>query len=355
MAEEQHERNLPATPRRREEAREKGDVAKSREMISAALILGAALWLYAMGQTSAMQLVKMSAASWSSILVSPITQHGIYDLMVNTLTNTLGLLLPVAVFFSAVAIFFSLGQHGFLWTGKGLTPDWSRINPGEGLGRLFSIPSLFEFAKTLVKFLVIGFVVYNVTEAELPAAVVSIQLAPDAMLPEMARIIVRLLFLTGLIVAVIGAADYGFQYWEHEKKLRMTRQEMKEEMRQTEGDPLIRSRIRAIQKEMAHKRMMAEVPKAAVVITNPTHLAIALQYNAEEMTAPRLVAKGAGLMAQRIRDVARNHGIPQVENKIVARALFKEVALGDSIPSNLYRAVAEILVYVYQFRKVQNG
>ncbi|MBI3359202.1 MAG: EscU/YscU/HrcU family type III secretion system export apparatus switch protein, partial [Nitrospirae bacterium] len=213
----------------------------------------------------------------------------------------------------------------------------------------------FEFGKTFFKFLVIGFVVYHVTKKEIPALLTSIQLAPNQILMDIARMVTRLLFFSGLVVSVIGAVDFGFQWWEHEKKLRMTPQELKEELRQTEGNPLVKARIRLIQKQMARKRMMTEVPKAAVVITNPTHLAIALSYDASSMGAPRVVAKGAGFIAQRIREIATAHGIPLVENKSLAQILYKTVSLGGDIPSNLYRAVAEILVYVYRFKKDSVG
>ncbi len=348
--EQQSERTLPATARRREEARERGEVAKSRELISAMMILGAALLIYWMGERSSFRLGRMASFSWSNVSISPLTQKGLYDLMLGALSETLWILVPVLGYFGAIAILSSIGHYGFVWTGRGLTPDWGRINPITGFSRMFSWVALFEFAKTLLKFLVIGFVIYKIIENEIEKMVLTIQLAPDVMLIELARMLTHLLFFSGVIVAVIGVADYLFQWWDHEKRLRMTPQEMKEELKHTEGDPLIRSRIRSIQREMARKRMMAEVPKAAVVITNPTELAIALCYEPDEMGAPRVVAKGAGFVAQTIREIARANGVPLVENKPVARALYKMVSVGEEIPGQLYRAVAEILVYVYRLR-----
>jgi len=349
--EQKDERTLPASQRRREQAREKGDVTKSRELISAAMILGGAFWIYAMGEVTITRLIEIASSNWSMAMTAPSTPENLHHLILTLMSSTLWIILPIVLFFCAISVAASVGQYGFLWSGEGLMPNWDRVNPISGFSRIFSLNALFEFGKTCFKFLVIGSVVYLITKDEIPAILVSVQLAPNAMLMDIARIVTRLLFFSGLVVAVVGVADYGFQWWEHEKKLRMTPQEMKEELRQTEGNPQVHARVRSIQRQMARKRMMTEVPKAAVVITNPTHLAIALAYDANSMGAPRVVAKGAGFIAQRIREIAAEHGVPLIENKPLAQTLFKTVSLGGDIPSNLYRAVAEILVYVYKLRK----
>jgi flagellar biosynthetic protein FlhB len=349
--EEQHnERTLPASQRRRDEARAKGNVAKSRDLISAATILGAALLVSSLWEASVTRFIKIASLNWSLALPAPTTSENLQNVMLVTMSETLWIIVPVIGFFCVISVAASMGQYGFLWTGEGLTPNWSRVNPFTGFSRIFSLNSLFEFLKTIMKLLVIGFVIYKVTEKEIPALLVSIQQAPNMILSDVARMITRLLFLSGLVVVFIGALDYGFQWWEREKKLRMTPQELKEELRQTEGNPLIKARIHSIQRQMARRRMMADVPKAAVVITNPTHLAIALSYDASKMSAPRVVAKGAGFMAQKIREVAAAHGVPLVENKPLAQSIFKMVSLGGEIPSSLYRAVAEILIYIYKLR-----
>jgi flagellar biosynthetic protein FlhB len=348
--EQKDERTLPPSQRRLEQAREKGDVVKSRELISAAMILGGAFWIYAMGEVTITRMIEMASLNWSMTLPAPSTPENLHNILLTLMSSTLWVILPIVIFFCLIAVSASMGQYGFLWSGEGLMPNWDRVNPLSGFSRIFSLNALFEMGKTILKFLIIGFVVYLITKDEIPGILVSVQLAPNAMLMDIARIVTRLLFLTGLVVAVIGAVDYGFQWWEHNKKLRMTPQEMKEELRQTEGNPLIKARVRAIQKQMARKRMMTEVPKAAVIITNPTHLAIALAYDPNTMSTPKVIAKGAGFIAQRIREIATEHGIPLVENKPLAQTLFKAVSLGGDIPSNLYRAVAEILVYVYKLK-----
>ncbi len=353
MAEEEKEdeqRTLPASQRRREQAREKGDVTKSRELISATMILGGALLLSAMSDMATTRMIDMASLTWSMGIPAPSTPENLHNLLLTLMGSALWIVVPIVVFFCLIAVAASVGQYGLLWSDEGYMPNWSRIDPFAGFSRIFSLNSLFEFGKTLFKFIVIGFVVYLVAKDEIPAMLVSVQMAPNAMLMDIVRMVTRLLFFTGLVVLVIGVADYGFQWWEHEKKLRMTPQEMKEELRQTEGNPLVKARIRTIQRQMARKRMMLDVPKAAVVITNPTHLAIALSYDANNMGVPKVVAKGAGFIAQRIREIAAENGVPLVENKPLAQTLYKTVTLGGDIPSSLYRAVAEILVYVYKLR-----
>ncbi len=353
--EQKDERTLPASERRREQAREKGDVTKSRELISAAMILGGAFWIYSMGESTITRLIEIASLNWSMAMPAPSTPENLHNLILTLMSSTLWVILPIVGFFCTIAVAASLAQYGLLFSTEGFMPNWSRIDPMSGFSRIFSLNALFELCKTLFKFLVIGFVVYLIIKDEIPALLVSTQLAPNAMLMDIARIVTRLLFFSGLVVLVIGAADYGFQWWEHEKKLMMTPQEMKEELRQTEGNPLVKARVRSIQRQMARKRMMTEVPKAAVIITNPTHLAIALSYDPNNMGAPKVIAKGAGFIAQRIREIALEHGVPLVENKLLAQTLFKTVSLGGSIPSSLYRAVAEILVYVYKIKGSSAG
>ncbi len=356
MAEQQlQERTIPATPRRREEARERGDIARSRELISAAIILAGALIILWMGETIVGSLIDSVSFSWSNLSMAPMTQKGLSDLVNNTIIDALQVVIPLVGFFAVVGIVASIGHYGFIWSDQALALDWNRINPFDGFGRLFTLTALFELAKTLIKFLVIGWVVYKVVEHDIPEIITTVQMHPRAILTQLSDKLVRLLLYSGLVMAVLGILDYGYQWWDHERKLRMTPQEMKEEMRQTEGDPFIRARIRSIQREMARKRMMAEVPKATVVITNPTHLAVALRYEPTKMAAPRVVAKGADYVAQVIRELADAHGILRVENKPLAQTLYKTVDVGQDIPSHLYRAVAEILVYVYKLKGGYQG
>ncbi|MEK7748101.1 MAG: flagellar biosynthesis protein FlhB [Nitrospirota bacterium] len=350
-SEEQYtEKNLPASQKRKDEARAKGNVAKSRELISAAMILGAALIVHSLWESSVTQFINIASLNWSLAFPSPTSPENLHHLIVTLIGSTLWIIVPIVSLFCLIAVFSSVGQYGLLWSSEGIMPNWDRVDPIAGFSRIFSMTAFFELAKTSLKFLVIGFVVYKIVEHDIPQILVSTQMAPDTIIADIARVTVRILFYSGLVVLVIGVLDFGYQWWEREKQLRMTPQEMKEELKQTEGNPLIKARVHAIQRQMARKRMMIEVPKAAVVITNPTHLAIALSYDPDNMSAPRVVAKGADFMAQKIREIATANGVPLVENKPLAQDIFKTVSIGGEIPAHLYRAVAEILVYVYKLR-----
>lgn len=351
MALEEQERTEQATPKRREEARKKGQVVRSREITSAFLILGLAGGLVGMGPMMVSRFRGLMFQTWDSFSRSPMTERSFYDLMTTEMAEVLFLLVPITGFMALIGIAsLVIQQGGFLWAADSMSPDWSRLNPVAGLKRILSIPSLAELGKAVIKFLVLGYVLYAAIRREWPHFLVLIQLEPTLMLAEVGRFAVRLSLWAGLTIALLGVADYAFQWWEHERKLRMSRKELREEMKESEGDPLLRSRVRSLQREMARRRMMLDVPKADVVLTNPTTLAVALMYRQADMQAPKVVAKGAGPVAEKIREIARRHGVPVMENKPLARALYKTVEVGELIPQKLYRAAAEVLSYVYRLR-----
>jgi flagellar biosynthetic protein FlhB len=273
----------------------------------------------------------------------------------NVLSATLALAAPVMAWFAALAIGSMVAQPGLVWSATPLAPDWSRVSPISGFKRLFSLQAATVSLKTVLKFGVIGAVAYAVVKGELPALTAAMTAEPSAAVGTLGDALWRLGLWSGGVIAVLAAADYGYQRWEYERKLRMSRQDIKSEVKDTEGDPWLRARIRALQRERATKRMMADVPKADVVVTNPTELAIALVYRQGEMDAPKVVAKGAGLVAKRIRETAWRNGVPVLENKPLARALFKTTEVGETIPSKLYRAAAEVLAYVYRIRRTSRS
>jgi flagellar biosynthetic protein FlhB len=257
------------------------------------------------------------------------------------------MVIPFLVASAACTFFSGAAQGGITVVPLRLQPE--RLNPLQGIRRIFSLPGLMEFLKSLCKFLVGALLLFFIVKQ----AVVEIPFVSALDLTEIQEVSTRFVakavmyaFLTFLTIAL---ADHFLERWRFERSIRMTKQEMREEHKETEGDPLIKSRVKSLQRELARRRMMQEVPKATVVITNPTHLAVALRYDASEMTAPKVVAKGSGFIAEKIRDVAGSHGVPTVENKPVARALFK-LPLGAAIPHELYRAVAKILAHIYKAR-----
>ena len=353
MPVDDQERTEEATPKRREEARKKGQVARSQEIGSAALILGGLLALSLLGPRFSQSALETLWRSWASLSASPLTQEGVADLANGALQTGLLLFLPIVGLMAIIGALASIVQYGVLWAPDQIALEWERISPLAGFKRIFSLRSLMTFFKTMLKFVLVGSVTYFVVLRQMPTVVTAIQTDPKQALSMGGQVVGVLILWTGVAIAFLGVVDYLFERWEFERSIRMSRQEMREEMKQTEGDPMLRARIRTIQREMARKRMIAEVPKADVVVTNPTELAIAILYVQGEMAAPRVVAKGAGFIAQKIREVAAEHRVPLVENKPVARALYRSVKVGAYIPSALYRAVAEILAYVYRIKAKQ--
>ena len=350
MALEEQEKTEKATPKRREEARKKGQLVRSREVTSAAMILGAAVALSWLSPAIGSKIHAFVVHTWQSFYTASMTQQDIYQLLVSQMQTVLMILLPMFVLFNLIAVVSIAGQGGIVWTAVPITPDFSRINPIKGLKRFFSLQVLMDFGKTLIKFALVSVVLYVILRQEYSSIIMAIHLEPWQILKVMQVLMVKMALWSGLVMAFLAVIDFAFEWWRYEKKLRMSRHEIKEETKQTEGSPQVRARIRSIQRDISRKRMMADVPKADVVLTNPTSLAIALRYEQASMEAPKVVAKGAGLIAQKIREIARAHGVPMVENKPLAQTLYKAAEVGESVPPRLYRAVAEVLAYVYRLR-----
>jgi flagellar biosynthetic protein FlhB len=211
---------------------------------------------------------------------------------------------------------------------------------------------MIELLKNIIKILIVGFVAYSSLSGLMEESISLMDSDVAAILGYMTHAGLVVGFKVSLAFLVLAAADYGYQRFEFERELRMTKQEVKEEMKSQEGDPLIKSRIRSVQRQIAYKRMMQEVPKADVVITNPTHLAIAIKYEVGKMTAPKVIAKGADLIAQRIKHIAQEHGIPMIEDRPLAQSLYKTVDVGEEIPEKLFQAVAQVLAYIYRLKKM---
>jgi flagellar biosynthetic protein FlhB len=276
------------------------------------------------------------------------------ELLALAFESTLITLPMLGLLFGAVVVAGvsgGLAQSRFLWSTELLQPKFSRLNPLSGLRRLVSLESFAEVGKSLLEILCLGALGFFFLRADLPALVSlpSFDLT-DVLLFSSQEGFWLLKAGVGVMI-VLSFFDYLFQSWRLQVQLRMSRQEVKEETREQEGDPHIKGRLRAIRQKMARQRMMAEVPQADVVITNPTHLAIAIRYRSEEMSAPQVVAKGAGYVAQRIREIARSHSVPIMENKPLAQLLYRQVDIGQAIPESLYRAVAEVLAYVFRLRR----
>jgi flagellar biosynthetic protein FlhB len=344
------ERTEKATAKRRAEARRKGQVAKSREIPSVMVLLIVLSVLFVLSSHIFLQLSGVMVQGFQKIETHSINPANLHGLGMETIWSLFRILSPVMAAGLVMALLSNYIQIGSIFSLEVLQPKFSKLNPLNGLKRVISKQSVVELLKSLFKFLIIGWAAYSVIRDELPHILTLMDRETMGVLQYIGSVSMRIFFRTLLVMVGLAALDYGFQRWSYEKSLRMTKREVQEEYKQTEGDPLIKSRIRSVQREMARKRMMAEVPKADVIVTNPTHLAVALRYSREEMMAPRLVAKGAGLIAEKIKEVAQAHQIPIVENKPLAQILFKTVDLGQLIPSTLYQAVADLLAYVYRMK-----
>lgn len=343
------EKTEEPTGKRRDDFRKKGQVAQSKEVHTAALLTGLLLfWVFYMSTfwKGLIQLLSTLIQSLDNFEVTPTSTMQLAYFVI----QQMGILLtPVFIFVLIVGVFSSYFQIGFLLTAKPLKPDLGKLNPIQGAKKFVSKKTFVDLIKSIAKIIFIGWLAYTTIFDNFEKAL---------QLTDMTASI-ALLFLgktAAIIIAKVCAAlillafiDLLFQRYEMEEKMKMTKQEVKEEYKESEGDPLIKSQIRAIQREMARKRMMAEVPDADVIITNPTHISIAVKYNSEEMDAPVVVAKGADNMAMKIREVAREHEVPIVENPPVARMLHT-LDLGTQVPEEMFKAVAEILAHVYKLK-----
>lgn len=268
------------------------------------------------------------------------------EILYQFLAVLLPFLLPIAI----AGIIANVMQVGFQLNTEAMALKLTKLNPVSGMKRFVSLKSLVELAKSMVKILFIGSIAYTLVKSDMQEFPALIHQEVGQILVFIARVSLKVCFFVCLAMIVLAVLDYIYQLWQHEQDLKMTKQEVKDEQKQTFGDPKVKARIRSVQLEMARRRMMEAVPEADVVITNPTHLAIALKFDAKEMTAPRVLAKGSGHIAQRIREIAVEHQIPLVEEKPLAQALYKMVEIGEYIPAELYRAVAEVLAYVYRLK-----
>lgn len=345
------EKTEQATPKKRQEARKKGQVAKSPEISAALIMLVAFLSLGFLGPWLYRQMLELMRSSLSTIVTQELTISTLHYLSVGLILFLLKCCLPLMLVIVIIALASNLGQVGFLLTTEPLTPKLEKLDPIKGFQRIFSKRALVELAKSLFKVTVIGYLSYVTIKENLDQLILLMKMTP----PEIVGFIASLTYQLGIRIAfallLIAFADYAYQRWEHEQSLKMSKHEVKEEHKMVEGNPQIKGKIREKQRQMAMRRMMQAVPKADVVITNPTHLAIALKYEPGNYNAPFVLAKGEGLMAQRIKEIAKEHKIVVMENKPLAQALYKSVEINQEIPPELYQAVAEILAFVFKLKR----
>ncbi|MGH0033747.1 MAG: flagellar biosynthesis protein FlhB [Myxococcota bacterium] len=350
MAEEQQgERTEPATPKRRREAREKGEVAQSRDL-STAFVLGAAFLVgwSTLGMRVAEGVMSGARLAWGGEWVRPSTVQDYHALLLYQTSTSLRDAAPALAILLLAAVLAPFVQIGPLLSGKALAFRGSKIDPIKGFKRFVEPERLFELAKALFKLGLLGAAAFVVFSGAIERLFQLFDAEPAQSLRVLDDVAFRMAASALVILIVLGIADYAWVRLRFERRLRMSRQDVREEMKQTEGRPEVKAQMRRLQSELSRSRMIAEVANADVVVRNPTHYAVALRYERGEMAAPMLVAKGRNQVALRILEEARRHGVPVVENPPIARLIYRTAKLGREVPESLYDAVAEILAYVYR-------
>lgn len=347
------EKTEKPTPKKRSDARKEGQVLQSRE-INTAVVLFLLFWgLSKFGNHMLNQLMGLTTTIYKNYLFHEgiFNLEGIRLLFLKIMLTTAIIVMPITAIALFSGLIISYAQVGFLFNPKAIQVKLNKLNPIEGFKRLFSKRSLVELFKSLVKIFIVGYVVYSYVMKE----VVHIIKLPDSEINStvayLGDLVVRTAFRACGVLIVLSVFDFFYQWREHENNLKMSKQEIKEEFKQAEGDPKIKSKIKEKQRQMAMSRMMSEVPKADVIITNPTHYAVGIKYEKDLYDAPYVLAKGQDLVAQNIKEIAKENDVPIVENKTLARTLYSNVEIGQVIPEELYKSVAEILAYVYGLKE----
>jgi len=350
-ASDQQERTERATPKRREEARKKGQVAKSMEVNSSAILLVSLLFLYFGGSYMLENMQYYCRVIFENYDSITINLGNIQGYLQVASIGFLKIILPFIATILFVGLAINYAQVGFFISFEPLQPKFSKVNPLQGIKRvLFSKRALVELLKGIFKIIIVGGIAYLSIKGEMETYPSMMDKEPSQILIYTAKQVLSIGLKIAFVFLILALLDFMFQKYDYEKSIRMTKQEVKEEFKQLEGDPKVKARIRRIQIDMARRRMMEDIPEADVVITNPTHVAVALKYRPKEMDAPTVVAKGREKIAHRIKQIAEENDIPVVEDKPLAWALFKSTEIGDQVPEDLFQAVAEVLAYVYRLK-----
>jgi len=344
------EKTEKATPQRRQESRKKGQVAKSAEIPSALIMLGGFLLLFFMGERMLEGLLAMYRHHFQQSTGLELTPQSIQNLFEMVTMETFKLMLPIAVIALAFAILGNYVQIGSLFTIEPLKMKLEKINPISGAKRIFSLRSLVEMMKSLLKIVIIASAAFGVLWQGKDELFLLSQKSIGHSLTYLAGLTFQMGLAVAIILLFLAILDYMYQKYEFEKSIRMSKQDIQDEMKKSEGDPLIKSKIKEKQRQMSLNRMIQDLPKADVLITNPTHYAIAIQYDAETMEAPMVIAMGKDHLALKIKEKAKEFNIVMMENKPLARALYHQVDIGDYVPEELFQAVAEVLAYVYRLK-----
>lgn len=351
FANEGGEKTEEATPKKKSDARKKGQVAKSKELTSAIGLLGitAAAMFALEGVLSGLK--ETLIAFLSNYANTSINMASIFEILKIVVIKILVMFLPVALPIMVMGIIANVAQVGKLFTTEPLKPKLEKINPLNGLKNMFSIKAVIDLLKNLMIIIIIGYVGYKFIKTNYYSMLNFTNLRVFALTSALGDLVIDILKKVSLVMLIVGIIDYAYQRYKFNKDLKMSKQEVKEEFKQQEGDPIVKGKRKQKQREMAMRRMMQDIPDATVVITNPTHIAIALKYEENSGKAPKVIGKGADNIAIKIKEIAKDNDIPIIENKELARLIYKEIEVDMEIPYNMYKAVAEILAIVYKMKK----
>jgi len=348
------EKTEEATPKKLQESRDKGQVARSRELTTMSLLLASGAAFLMLGEQLVIDIMGLMREAFTASRVDLMDEENLTLLLEDSIINALISLIPFFTVVALAAFFAPLALSGWSFSTQAIAFKWSKLDPIKGMGRVFSMKGLMELFKALAKFVLVMtiavLILWSQSEMYMMLGVKSIEPA----IAQAGNLLMWAFILLSCATILVAAIDVPFQLWDHAKQLKMTLQEVKDEYKQTEGNPEMKRKVRETQMAMAEKRMMEEVPKADVIITNPTHYAVALKYDQSNSGAPIVVAKGQDLVAAKIRSLAYSNNVPLVEAPPLSRALFYSTELNDEVPAGLYLAVAQVLAYVYQLRQKQS-
>ncbi|MFJ8087292.1 flagellar biosynthesis protein FlhB [Lysinibacillus sp. Ag94] len=346
------EKTEKATPKKRQDARKKGQVIKSQDISSAIVMLMVFIFLYFFAGSLLDDLLAFFKQTFiQNIRVETLTIDSVMRLFTETLVQMAFVIGPIMGIAFVGALAGNFLQFGFLFTLEPMKFDLKKMDPIKGLKKIFSVKAIIELIKSVLKIGFIGGVTTIIVWTNLPKVLALSFKSPWITLITVGKLVGIMGIAASLVLLCVSLLDWMYQKFDYEKNLKMSKQDIKDEYKNSEGDPLIKSKIKQRQREMAMRRMMSEIPNADVVITNPTHYAIALKYDEESMEAPRIVAKGTDFIAQKIKMIAKEHDVIMVENRPLARAMYDQVEIGDQVPEEFFKAIAEVLAYVYRIKR----
>ncbi len=344
------EKTEKATPKKKQETRNKGQVAKSTDVNTAIILLLVFIFLWLIGGYLGKQTMNFLHYMFQDFLLLDLTLENVQSLFLEISTQAVMITAPLMFMAMLAAIASNYLQVGFLFAPEAIQMKLSKLDPIQGFKRIYSIRAIVELLKSLLKIVLVALVTFTILWISIEQILILALIPIADALSFVGNLTVTMGVAVSILLIFLAVLDYMYQKYDHEKNIRMSKQDIKDEYKKTEGDPLIKSKIKEKQRQMAMQRMMQEVPKADVVITNPTHYAIALKYDGEKMDAPVVIAKGVDFIAQKIKGVAKQHEIITVENRPLARALYDQAEIGDEVPEDLFKAVAEVLAYVYRIK-----